>query len=83
MEINRCHEVQFYSNDALLLARVTYFIGAALMAGNAAIVFATRRHRDDLSRELKVQGVEVDAVIQTGSLRFTGRCGSTLYIHGQ
>jgi len=66
-EINHCHEVQFYSNDALLLARVTYFIGAALMAGNAAIVFATKRHRDDLSRELKVQGVEVDAVIQRGA----------------
>jgi len=66
-EINRCHEVQFYSNDALLLARVTYFIGAALMAGNAAIVFATKRHRDDLSRELKAQGVEVDAVIQRGA----------------
>ena len=67
MEVNHCHEVQFYSNDALLLARATYFIGAALMAGNAAIVFATRRHRDDLSRELKVQGVEVDAVIQRGA----------------
>ena len=66
-EINRCHEVQFYSNDALLLARVTYFIGAALMAGNAAIVFATKRHRDDLSRELKVQGVDVDAVILRGA----------------
>lgn len=66
-EINRCHEVQFYSNDALLLARATYFIGAALMAGNAVIVFATKRHRDDLSRELKVQGVEVDDVTQRGA----------------
>lgn len=67
MEVNHCHGVQFYSSDALLLARVTYFVGAALMAGNAAIVFATQRHRDDLLRELKVQGVDVDAVIQEGA----------------
>jgi DNA-binding NarL/FixJ family response regulator len=66
-EVNHCHEVQFYSNDALLLARVTYFVGAALMVGNTAIVFATKRHRDDLFRELKVQGVDVDAVIQGGA----------------
>jgi hypothetical protein len=38
-EVNRCHEVQFYSNDALLLERVIYFVGTALMVGNAAIVF--------------------------------------------
>jgi DNA-binding NarL/FixJ family response regulator len=66
-EVNHCHEVQFYSNDAFLLARVTYFVGAALMVGNAAIVFATKRHRDDLSRELKVQGVDVDAVTERGA----------------
>jgi DNA-binding NarL/FixJ family response regulator len=66
-EVNHCHEVQFYSNDALLLARVTYFVGAALMVGNAAIVFATKRHRDDLFRELKVQGVDVDAVTERGA----------------
>jgi DNA-binding NarL/FixJ family response regulator len=66
-EINRSHEVQFYSNDALLLARVTYIVGAALMAGNAAIVFATKRHREALFRELKVKGLDVDAVIQRGA----------------
>lgn len=66
-EANHCHEVQFYSNDALLLARVTYFIGAALTVGNAAIVVATKRHRDDLFRELKVQGVDVEAVIERGA----------------
>lgn len=67
-EANHCHEVQFYSNDALLLARVTYFVGAALMVGNPAIVFATKRHRDDLFRELKAQGVDVDAVTERGAL---------------
>jgi DNA-binding NarL/FixJ family response regulator len=66
-EVNHRHEVQFYSNDALLLERITYFVGAALMVGNAAIVFATKRHRDDLFRELKVQGVDVDAVTERGA----------------
>jgi len=66
-EANHCHEVQFYSNDELLLARVTYFVGAALMRGNAAIVFATKQHRDNLFRELKVQGVDVDAVTERGA----------------
>jgi hypothetical protein len=63
----RCHEVQFYSSDALLLGRLTYFIGAALMAGNAAIVFATKRHRDTLLHRLREYGVDVDAAIQRGS----------------
>jgi DNA-binding NarL/FixJ family response regulator len=66
-ENNRYHEVQFYSNDALLLARVTCIVEAALMAENAAIVIATKRHRDDLFRELKMKGLDVDAVIQRGA----------------
>ena len=66
-KVHRCHEVQFYSNDALLLGRLTYFIGEALMAGNGAIVFATKRHRDDLFDELKFLGVDVDSLMQWGT----------------
>jgi CheY-like chemotaxis protein len=66
-EITRCHEVQFYSDDAAFVETVTHFIGAALKAGNAAIVFATKSHRDSLLQELKVQGVDVEAVIQQGA----------------
>ena len=62
-----CHEVQFYSNDALFLTRVAYFIGAALMTGNAAIVIATRGHRAELYQELKAQGVDVDSVTERGA----------------
>lgn len=61
-----CHEVQFYSNDAQLLGRVTYFVGASLMAGNAAIIVATKRMRDSLFRRLMEYGVAVDAAIQQG-----------------
>lgn len=61
-----CHEVQFYSNDAEVLGRVTYFVGVALMAGNAAIVVATKRLRDPLLRRLKDYGVAVDTAIRRG-----------------
>ena len=37
-EIIRCHEVQFYSHDAVFLESVTHFIGEALKNGNVAIV---------------------------------------------
>jgi DNA-binding NarL/FixJ family response regulator len=65
--IIRCHEAQFYSDDAVLLERVTYFIGDALKTGNAAIVFATKPHRDCLLQCLKSQGMDVDAAIQQGT----------------
>ncbi len=67
MEIVRCHQVQFYSHDAVFLESVTHFIGAALKAGNAAIVFATKPHRDSLVQGLKAQGLDVDAAIQEGA----------------
>jgi DNA-binding NarL/FixJ family response regulator len=63
----RCHEVQFYSDDEVLLESMTHFIGAALKIGNAAIVVATKPHRDMLLERLKAQGVDVDALIQQGA----------------
>jgi DNA-binding NarL/FixJ family response regulator len=47
------HEVLFYSDDAILLDKVTRFIAAALRVGNAAIVLATKSHRDRLLQKLK------------------------------
>jgi DNA-binding NarL/FixJ family response regulator len=67
MEIIPRHEVQFYSDDAVFQLRVTNFIGAALKAGSAAIVFATKPHRDSILQGLKAQGVDVEAVIQSGA----------------
>ena len=65
-ETIRCHEAQFYSDDVVFRETVTHFIAAALRAGNAAIVFATKPHRDSLLQGLKAQGVDVDAAIQQG-----------------
>jgi DNA-binding NarL/FixJ family response regulator len=66
-EIIRCHEVQFYSHDAVFLESVSHFIGGALKAGNAAIVIATKPHRDSLLQGLKAQGMDVDTAIQQGA----------------
>ena len=45
MEIARRHDVGFYSDDAGLLDDLMQFIGAALGAGNSAVVVATEPHR--------------------------------------
>jgi DNA-binding NarL/FixJ family response regulator len=61
------HEVQFYSDDTILLDRVTPFIVAALKSGNAAIVVATKSHRDSLLQRLKAEGVDTDGALQAGT----------------
>jgi DNA-binding NarL/FixJ family response regulator len=66
-EIIRCHEAQFYSHGVVFLESASRFIGAALKAGNAAIVIATRPHRDSLLQGLMAQGINVDAAIQQGA----------------
>ncbi len=61
------HEVLFYSDDTVLLDSVTRFIAAALKAGNAAIVLATKSHRDSLLQRLKAEGVDTDGALQQGT----------------
>jgi CheY-like chemotaxis protein len=62
-----CHEVLFYSDDTVLLDSFTRFIAAALKAGKAAIVLATKPHRDSLLQRLKAGGVDTDGAIQEGT----------------
>lgn len=61
------HEIVFSSDDELLQDSLASFIAAALMAGDAAIVWATEPHRDSLRQRLKVRGVGVDAAIRAGT----------------
>ena len=61
------HEVQFYSDDALLLDSFAHFIAVALKSGRAAIVVMTESHREGLASRLKAQGLDVDAVTQQGT----------------
>jgi DNA-binding NarL/FixJ family response regulator len=60
------HEVGFYSDEAGLLDDLTQFIGAALKAGNAAIVVATKSRRDSLLPRLQAYGLDVAAAIEQG-----------------
>jgi CheY-like chemotaxis protein len=60
------HEVGFYSDDAGLLDDLTKFIGAALRAGNAAIVVSTESHGDSLLPRLQAYGLDVGAAIEQG-----------------
>jgi DNA-binding NarL/FixJ family response regulator len=62
----RHHEVGFYSDDRHFLDDVTRFIGAALKAGNSAIVVATESHRKSLLLELQAHGLDIAAAIEEG-----------------
>jgi CheY-like chemotaxis protein len=65
-EFTRNHEVQFYSDDASLLAGFASFVEAGLKKGNAVIVVATESHRESLIHRLQAQGVEVTTAIGEG-----------------
>jgi signal transduction histidine kinase len=53
------HAVQFYEKDSTLVDELSRFIGIALGAGDAAIVVATRAHREALANKLEERGFEV------------------------
>src|ERR1700747_3647714 len=52
------HVVQFYSQDEALITGRGSFVGIALNAGDAAIVIATKAHRDALIQSLSLHGVD-------------------------
>jgi DNA-binding NarL/FixJ family response regulator len=61
------HEVQFYSDDALLLDSFARFIAVALKSGRAAIAVITESRSEGLVSRLKEQGLDVDAATQHGT----------------
>jgi signal transduction histidine kinase len=52
------HTVQFYGEDISLVEDLSCFIGAALGAGDAAVVIATKAHRDGLAQRLQSLGFD-------------------------
>jgi len=60
------HEVQFYSDDTVLLDRLVPFVALALKTGDVAIVVATDSHREALALRLKAEGLDIDAEIKEG-----------------
>lgn len=65
-EIHRCHEVQFYEDDASFLEGFDPFVSAALNAGNAAIVVATESHRNGIFQRLQADGLDIRVAINQG-----------------
>ena len=66
VKIARHHEVGFYSDDRFLLDDLTQFVGAALKAGDAAIVVATESHRESLLPRLQTHGLDIGDAIEQG-----------------
>ncbi len=64
--VSHGHVVQFYSEDQSLLETLGRFIGSALEAGDAAIIVATKAHRDGLCQQLESRGLDVASVIENG-----------------
>jgi len=60
------HSVQFYSQDTFLLDGLSRFVGTALVAGDAAIVLATRAHREGLESRLQVHGLNTARAASQG-----------------
>src|SRR5205823_3759845 len=54
------HIVQFYESDAYLTRSVARYVGAAIAAGDAAIVIATQAHRDALDRCLSASDLDLE-----------------------
>ena len=65
-EIGHRHAVQFYGDDASFVDGFTPFISAALNAGNAALVVATKPHRDRLLQRLHAHGLDIPSAINQG-----------------
>src|SRR5881296_1027054 len=53
------HVVQFYSEDEFLVDAISRFFGVSLAAGDAAIVLATKTHREGIARKLKERGLDI------------------------
>lgn len=60
------HVVYFYEKSDSLLDALCNFIGAALGAGNAAAVIATKEHREGLNHRLTARGLDLDRAIKQG-----------------
>ncbi|HTA23283.1 MAG TPA: MEDS domain-containing protein [Terriglobales bacterium] len=63
---HQAHTVQFYGEDTFLLDELSRFIGTALGAGDAAIVIATKAHRDGLAQRLQARGLDAARAAKEG-----------------
>lgn len=64
------HSVQFYQNDSFLIEGLSRFIGSAILAGDAALVIATKAHREALEERLTHSGLNLAVPGGQGRLLF-------------
>jgi signal transduction histidine kinase/CheY-like chemotaxis protein len=60
------HFVQFYEADGFLLNSLSGFVGSAINSGDAAVVVATKAHRDGLDELLRANGLDVIKAVASG-----------------
>src|SRR6266404_1646475 len=60
------HVVQFYQDDSFLVETVSRYVGAALAAGDAAVVIATKKRRTAIDVLLRARGLDVAKVVNQG-----------------
>jgi PAS domain S-box-containing protein len=53
------HSVQFYQEDRSLIAELARLVGTSLVSGDAAVVVASKPHRDALARELMARDLNI------------------------
>jgi PAS domain S-box-containing protein len=58
--------VQFYEDESFLIDGLARFIGSSLLAGNSALVVATKAHRDSLFEHLLSRGFDPASAIRHG-----------------
>lgn len=58
--------VRFYESEARLIASLVEFVVPALRAGDAAVVAATRDHRELVATAVAAAGVDLDEAISAG-----------------
>jgi PAS domain S-box-containing protein len=58
------HNVQFYEKDGALLDELGRFFGAAILAGDSALVIATKSHLDELKGRLSKRGLDLVLIAQ-------------------
>jgi DNA-binding NarL/FixJ family response regulator len=67
IEVNGCHQVEFYENEESLVDGFARFIKTTLEKGSAVVFIATESHRASLLRRLKAHTLDVEALIEQGS----------------
>jgi PAS domain S-box-containing protein len=60
------HVVRFYTEDNALIDTITPIVAVALQAGDAAVIIATRVHRDGLAQRLHSVGVDTASAAEQG-----------------